>query len=73
MLGSTAAWTFFRWVCADGGGSSAWRAVEAEESQAGEFLRSAQSEEEGGIKLAKSRDFKNCSKAAVCIPGRNKT
>lgn len=47
--------------------------MEAEESQAGGFPHSAQSEEEGETKLAKSRDFKNFSKAAVCIPGRNKT
>ena len=69
---STAAWTLFSWVSFNGGGSTAWRSREAVKSQAGGFPCSAQREEKGGIKLAKSRYFKNCSKGAVFIPGRNK-
>lgn len=40
-------------------------------SQVNGFPWSAQSEEKRGIKPAKSRYFKNCSEAAVSIPGRN--
>lgn len=59
------------WMAFKGGESSAWGSLGAAKSQAGGFPCSAQSKEQGGIKLAKSRYFSNCSKGAVFIPVRN--
>jgi len=72
MSMSTAAWTLLSWASFNGGESTAWRSAEAARSQAGGFPRSAQREEKGGIKLAKSKYFKNSFKGAVFILVRNK-